>query len=193
MSEKEKLYLLSRGSNEAFEHMYYLYSGKLYNFILKLTQGNTHVAEELVQRTFIKIWEQQTKIDPERSFLSYLCTIAKNLLLNDYEHEAVRYIYTEYVKNNADMLYDNVTEKEIDRKLLEDFIDKLTEELPPKRKEIFILSRKYGYSNKTIARQLQISESTIETQLAKSLAYMREKLKYYIIYILFLWMFFNFR
>lgn len=193
MSEKEKLYLLSRGSNEAFEHMYYLYSGKLYNFILKLTQGNTHVAEELVQRTFIKIWEQQTKIDPERSFLSYLCTIAKNLLLNDYEHEAVRYIYTEYVKNNADMLYDNVTEKEIDRKLLEDFIDKLIEELPPKRKEIFILSRKYGYSNKTIARQLQISESTIETQLAKSLAYMREKLKYYIIYILFLWMFFNFR
>ena len=190
MSEKEKLYLLSRGSNEAFEHMYYLYSGKLYNFILKLTQGNTHVAEELVQRTFIKIWEQQTKIDPERSFLSYLCTIAKNLLLNDYEHEAVRYIYTEDVKNNADMLYDNVTEKEIDRKLLEDFIDKLTEELPPKRKEIFILSRKYGYSNKTIARQLQISESTIETQLAKSLAYMREKLKYYIIYILFLWMFF---
>lgn len=190
MSEKEKLYLLSRGSNEAFEHMYYLYSGKLYNFILKLTQGNTHVAEELVQRTFIKIWEQQTKIDPERSFLSYLCTIAKNLLLNDYEHEGVRYIYTEYVKNNADMLYDNVTEKEIDRKLLEDFIDKLTEELPPKRKEIFILSRKYGYSNKTIARQLQISESTIETQLAKSLAYMREKLKYYIIYILFLWMFF---
>lgn len=192
MNEKEKLLLLSQGSNEAFEHMYFLYSGKLYNFIMKLTQGNRHVTEELVQRTFVKIWEQHAKIDPEKSFLSFLCTIAKNLLLNDYEHETVRFVYTEYLRNNAYLQYDNVTEKDIDRKLLEDFIDQLTEDLPPKRKEIFVLSRKYGYSNKTIAQQLCLSESTIETQLAKSLAYMKDKLKYYSSCVLLLWMFFYF-
>lgn len=192
MNEKEKLQLLSQGSNEAFEHMYYLYSGKLYNFIMKLTQGNRHVAEELVQRTFIRIWEQHVKIDPEKSFLSFLCTIAKNLLLNDYEHETVRFVYTEYIKNNTYLQYDNVTEKDIDRKLLEDLIDQLTEELPPRRKEIFILSRKYGYSNKSIALQLHLSESTIETQLAKSLAFMKDKLKYYNSFVLFLCMFFYF-
>lgn len=190
MIEEEEIRLLSQGNTAAFEHLYYLYSGKLYNFILKLTQGNRHVAEELVQRTFIKIWEQQTKVDPDKSFLSFLCTIAKNLLINDYEHEAVRFVYTEYIKNNTYLQYDNETEKEVDRKLLEEFIDQLTEELPPKRKEIFILSRKHGFSNKTIARQLHISESTIETQLAKSLAYMKDKLKYYGTYILFLCMFF---
>jgi RNA polymerase sigma factor, sigma-70 family/RNA polymerase sigma-70 factor, Bacteroides expansion family 1 len=190
MIEKEEIRLLSQGNTVAFEHLYYLYNGKLYNFILKLTHGNSHVAEELVQRTFIKIWEQHAKIDPDKSFLSFLCTIAKNFLINDYEHEAVRFVYTEYIKNNAYLQYDNETEKEIDRKLLEDFIDQLTEELPPKRKEIFILSRKHGFSNKIIASRLHISESTIETQLAKSLAYMKDKLKYYGTYILFLWMFF---
>ncbi|GAB6119454.1 RNA polymerase sigma-70 factor [Dysgonomonas termitidis] len=192
MNEKEKLLLLSQGSNEAFEHMYYLYSGKLYNFIMKLTQGNNHVAEELVQRTFIKIWEQQEKVDPEKSFLSFLCTIAKNLLLNDYEHEAVRFIYAEYIRKSENLRYDNVTEKDIDRKLLEDLIDQLTEDLPPRRKEIFVLSRKYGYSNKSIARKLHLSESTIETQLTKSLAYMKDKLKYYSSYVIFLYMFFYF-
>lgn len=189
MIEKEELSLLSQGSTSAFEHVYYLYSGKLYNFILKLTQGDSYAAEELVQRTFIKIWEQRAKIDPDKSFLSFLCTIAKNLLLNDYEHEAVRFVYNEYIKNKVYLQYENTTEQEIDRKLLEDFIDKITEELPPRRKEIFILSRKYGFSNKHIAEKLNISESTIETQLAKSLAYMKEKLKYYGAFIVFLCIF----
>ena len=179
MIEKKELLLLSRGSTSAFEHMYYLYSGKLYGFILKLTRGNTYVTEELVQRTFIKIWEQRANIDPDKSFLSFLCTIAKNLLLNEYEHETVQFVYMEYMKNNNFLQYDNVTEKEVDRNVLEDFINRFIEELPPKRKEIFIMSRRYGFTNKYIAQQLHISESTIETQLTKALSYMKEKLKYY--------------
>lgn len=176
ISENEELKLLRNASMQSFENLYHRYSGKLYNFVMKVSKGDSYIAEELVQRTFIKVWENRTHIDPDKSFISYLCTIAKNMLLNEYEHQTVQFIYQEYVKANV-IDEDRSTEKEVEKNLLEEYIDKLAEELPPKRREIFILSKKDGLSNKEIAQQLQIAESTIETQLSKAFAFMRSQIQ----------------
>ncbi len=175
-SEYDDLVSLRNASMPAFENLYRRYSGKLYNFILKLSGGDRYVAEELVQRTFIKVWETRERIQPDQSFISYLCTISRNMLLNEYEHQTVKFIYEEYIKRNL-LQEDSSTENQVDKNLLEQYIDRLTEQLPPRRKEIFILSRKWGLSNKEIAQQLQITESTIETQLSKALAFMKNQLR----------------
>ncbi len=175
-TEYDDLVSLRNASMPAFENLYRRYSGKLYNFILKLSGGDRYVAEELVQRTFIKVWETRERIQPDQSFISYLCTISRNMLLNEYEHQTVKFIYEEYIKLNL-LQEDSSTEKQVDKNLLEQYIDRLTEQLPPRRKEIFILSRKWGLSNKEIAQQLQITESTIETQLSKALAFMKNQLR----------------
>ena len=98
------------------------------------------------------------------------------MLMNEYEHQTIQFIYEEYIKVK---ITDNdySTEKEVDKKLLEEYIDKLADKLPPKRREIFVLSRKEGFSNKMIANKLNISESTIETQLSKALAFMKSQLQ----------------
>jgi len=183
LDEKEELELLRNASMQSFENLYHRYSGKLYNFVIKLSKGDTYIAEELVQRTFIKVWETKEYVNPDKSFISYLCTIAKNMLLNEYEHQTVQYIYHAYVKLNL-MDIDSSTEKEVDKDLLEEYINILAENLPPKRKEIFVLSRKEGLSNKEISKQLNISESTIETQLSKALAFMKNQLEKHYEYIL---------
>lgn len=175
LTEKEELELLRNASKQSFEALYHRYSGKLYNFVMKVSKGDAYIAEELVQRTFIKVWETREYIDSDKSFISYLCTIAKNMLLNEYEHQTVQFIFQEYIKvNTADV--DSSTEMEVDRNLLEEYIDKLAENLPPKRREIFILSRKEGLPNKKIAERLHITESTIETQLSKALTFMKSQL-----------------
>jgi len=175
LSEKEELELLRDASRQTFESLYQRYSGKLYNFLMRVSKGDKYMAEELVQRTFIKVWEKRESVDPEKSFITYLCTIAKNMLLNEYEHQTIQFIYEEYIKvKSTDQ--DNNTEKEVDKNLLEEYIDYLTDQLPPKRREIFILSRKEGLSNKMIAKQLNITESTIETQLSKALTFMKSQL-----------------
>ena len=176
LSEKDELELLRTASKQSFEVLYHRYSGKLYNFVMKVSKGDSYIAEELVQRTFIKVWETREYVNPDKSFISYLCTIAKNMLLNEYEHQTIQFIYEEYIKVKTNE-NDDSTEKEVDKNLLEEYIDKLAEKLPPKRKEIFILSRKEGLSNKEIAKQLNISESTIETQLTKALSFMKSQLK----------------
>jgi len=175
LSEKEELELLRNASRHTFESLYIRYSGKLYNFLMRVSKGDTYMAEELVQRTFIKVWETREYINPEKSFISYLCTIAKNMLLNEYEHQTIQFIYEEFIKVQISD-NDNTTEKEVDKNLLEEYIDHLTDQLPPKRREIFILSRKEGLSNKIIANRLNITESTIETQLSKALAFMKSQL-----------------
>lgn len=185
LSEKEELELLKNASMQSFENLYHRYSGKLYNFVMKVSKGDTYIAEELVQRTFIKVWETKEYVNPDKSFISYLCTIAKNMLLNEYEHQTVQYIYNEYVKLNL-MDIDSSTEKEVDKDLLEEYIDILAENLPPKRREIFILSRKEGLSNKRISELLHISESTIETQLSKALSFMKNQLQKHYEYIFFI-------
>ena len=175
LSEKKELELLRNASKHSFDALYNRYCGKLFNFVMKVSKGDTFISEELVQRTFIKVWETREYINPDKSFISYLCTIAKNMLLNEYEHQTIQFIYEEYVKVKATD-NDDSTEKEVDKNLLEEYIYKLASKLPPKRKEIFILSRKEGLSNKEIAKQLNISVSTIETQLSNALSFMKSQL-----------------
>jgi RNA polymerase sigma-70 factor (ECF subfamily) len=192
-TEKDILLELRDGSPEAFEKLFHTYGGKLYNFILKLSSGDVYLAEEMVQNTFIRIWETRTSLNPDKSFLSYLCTIARNKLVNEYEHRTVEYIHREYILKFHSTI-DNSTEKETDRNLLEEFIDRLIEKLPPARKQVFILSKKEMLSNKEIAERLRISESTVQTQLSKAISFLKEHLaKYYdhIISIVLIYVFVN--
>lgn len=184
------LQLLTEGSFPAFEKLYNLYSGKLYNFMMRISSGNRYMAEEVVQQTLIRVWEVREKIDPAENFISYLCTIARNMSMNMYQHQTVEYIYTEYLlKSSSDR--DHQTEENTDLRFLNDYIDSLAEELPPSRKKIFLLSKRRGYTNKEIAAMLGISESTVATQLSLAVKFMREQfIKHYDKLVLILWAFF---
>ena len=174
-AEKLLLIKLKEGSFQAFEKLYTMYSGKLYNFIMRLSSGDRYMAEEVVQSTFIRIWEVRAKVDSDASFISFLCTIAKNLLMNMYQRQTVAYVYNEYLlKSGVDR--DSQTEDDIDLRFLNDYIDSLAEELPAQRKKIFILSKRQNYTNKEIAGMMGISESTVATQLSLAVKFMREQL-----------------
>lgn len=180
-----QLDLLKSGSKSAFEKLYNQYSGKVYHFLLRLTNGNEWQTEELVQRAFIKVWENKEKINPEKSFLSYLCTISKNMFLNELEHQMVEHLYRDYLKQEESYNGYEV-DREINLKVLEEIIDKLAMQLPPARKKIFLLSKKKHYSIKEIAAELDLAESTVQTQLSKAVAFMRKGLSKYYLLLVFL-------
>lgn len=175
INEKRLLTELKNGSFQAFERLYNMYSGKLYNFIMRISSGNQYMAEEVVQSAFIRVWEVRERVEPESSFISFLCTIAKNLLMNMYQRQTVEYVYNEYLKNTG-VDRDSQTEESIDLRFLNEYIDSLAEELPAQRKKIFILSKRQNYTNKEIAEMMGISESTVATQLPLAVKFMREQL-----------------
>ena len=186
----ELLQSLTKGSLPAFEKLYNQYSGKLYNFMMRISSGDQYIAEKVVQQTFIRLWETREKVNPDEKFISYLCTIARNMAMNMYQHQTVEYVYTEYMlKNSSD--HDYQTEENTDLRFLNDYIDSLAEKLPPSRKKVFLLSKRQGYTNKEIAAMLGISESTVTTQLSLAVKFMREQfMRHYDKLIFLLWAFF---
>jgi RNA polymerase sigma factor (sigma-70 family) len=56
-------------------------------------------------------------------------------------------------------------------------VSKIVDQLPPRCKRIFIMSRVSGLSNREIAEQLAISKRTVETQISNALKVLREKLE----------------
>jgi len=175
-SEQVYLNLLIEGNQDSFKYLYNQWSGKVYNFVLRLSGGDTYLAEEIVQTVFIKVWENRETIDTSKTFSAYLFTIAKNLLTNIYQRRMQEILYQNR-QLPENMYTDNTTEKEVEFRLLDEYINQLIEELPPARKEIYVLSSKQHLSNKEIAEKLQLSEHTVESQLTKAVRYLRTKIK----------------
>lgn len=174
--DKESHYIcqLSEGDIRSFEYLYNIWSGKLYNFVMRISKGDGYLAEEIVQSVFVKVWENRKSLNPDKSFGAYLCTIAKNQLVNIYQHRMLEDIYQEKTRKSEPI--ENTTDKEVDYHLLEEYINSLIDQLPPARREIFILSRHNMLTNKEIAARLKLSENTVESQLTKALSFMRNRI-----------------
>ena len=85
--ERPKYFDSTNGvKNTSLLHACLLYTSKLYNFVMRISKGDSYLAEEIVQAVFIKVWEGKESLDPGKSFGAYLCTIAKNQLVNIYQH-----------------------------------------------------------------------------------------------------------
>jgi RNA polymerase sigma-70 factor (family 1) len=158
---------LIEGKEKAFEYVYNKYAVKVYNFCRKLYLSHDD-AEEMVQNVFISIWENRQQINPEKSFDSYLFTIAKNRITDSYKKKLVNHAYVNYTLNQQKD-FDFITEDKILFDELNNQIEKAIEKLPDRCKEVFILSRKEELSYKEIADKLDITESTVNSQITKAL------------------------
>ena len=175
---------LKSGNIACFELLYSKYSGKLYNYVLSLSKGDFYLAEEIVQNVFVKIWEIRQHINTEGSFNSFVYTVGRNMFLNVVKSRLQEHLYHDYVVDHEAIL-DNSVEKEIEYKMLEEQINRLIEQLPPARRNIYVLSRVKNLPNKEIAALLDISENTVESQLNKATQFMRKNLlPYYSVVIL---------
>ena len=148
---------------------------KLFNFVMKLTSGNVAVAKDIVQDTFVRLWEARKTVDENRDIRNYIFTIAKNILSNRYSHLVVEYIHKEYVLSDSPVS-ECTTEKAVDGHLLEETLLGLVASMPPVRRRVYSLSRLHGLSHKEIAELMNISTSTVETHLSKADSYVRDHL-----------------
>lgn len=176
MMENEQVIVqnLRSGEFEAFETLYNWYFDILLHFSRKYLRNDAD-AEELIQQVFLKVWEKRESINPAFSFKSYIFKIVLNDIYNHirtkrYE-KITNNIYFESVPD-----YNESTQESILYNNLKEKIDKLISNLPPKRRQIFMLSRKNGLSNDEIADSLDLSVRTVENQIHRALNYLKKNL-----------------
>jgi len=134
--------------------------------------GDMQQAEDIVQDTFIKLWENCAKVAYENA-RAYMYTVANNAFLNQVAHKKVVLQYqkqTTKIETNQDPEF-VLEEKEFLKKL-----NKAIADLKEKQRVVFLLSRidKKKYSE--IAEILSISIKTVEKRMSLALATLREKI-----------------
>ena len=156
---------LNRGEKEAFNELFDTFGIKLLNFAYKYTH-NREDAEEIVQETFLRIWENRKHLREDLSFNAYIIKIARNLIFNKAKRR-VRELAMKAYYARANII-DNSTEDHIIFSSLDHVENEIIKTLPHRRREIIIL-KKSGYTNSEIAKKLKISKKTVENSINKAL------------------------
>ncbi len=159
-------------TEDNFEHIFKTYFGPLCNYV------NSHIKDwegsrEIVQATFMKIWESKDSIEISTTEKSYLYSAVKNRMID--------YIRANNRRGevNDDLKLDEVDDQPevVDSLLLRQEIMKSLDKLKPKMKKIFSLSKIEGLTYGEIASYLDISKRSVEDNVAKALVILREDLK----------------
>lgn len=186
--DKQLVSLLKKTEVKAFDILFHKYSQRLYHFSFSLLK-NEEDAKEIVQETFLRIWNRRLEVDSGKSFKSYLFTISYHLIIDQLRLRLKDQEYRNFLQDYFKISNFSVDSK-IDYEELTQKIDQVIEELPEKRKRIYKLSREEGMSNNEIAEKLGISTKTVENQITLSLRYLKLRLgKHMLPVILFLSLF----
>ena len=163
------------GDVNAFDKLFNTYSQKLYGFALRYLKSEAD-AEEVVQELFLYIWQNRKELRKDTNLQSYFFTIAYNLIK---KHFRKRGYHQQFLNDSASESnrMDTASYESVEYKSVLEQIDKVIENLPSRRKEIFTKSRKEGMSSNDIAAELGLSRGTVDNQISEALKYIRAQLK----------------
>ena len=174
---------LKKGDEKAYIYLIDTYHHKLCVYANSLIK-NIYKAEDIVQNVFAKTWEQRSQLKSNYSIKSFLYKLVYNEFIDQYRKHQSIYVLE---KKHFDALNVIVLEDDsesFDRVLR--VVKKEIENLPPKCKEVFILSKQEGLTNIEIAEHLNISIKTVEAQITKAFSILRNTFKDKVAGILFL-------
>ena len=172
--DKKIIKRFKEGDAEAFDAIYHNYSKKMFHFALGLVKDED-ISKDLVQEVFVNLWEKRGQVDLNLNFDNYIFTIAYNSIRKYFRKKSIETKVIDHLVKNSPEIIESVDGTVIYNELLE-LASKTIENLPPKRKIVYKLSRQEGMKIKEIASKLNISTRTAENHLAKALKYLKEEL-----------------
>ena len=173
-NDQELTVLLKQGDQLAFTEIYNRYWAEMYYHAFRMLKDEES-AKDVVQDIFSNLWSKSGSLHEEIKLSGHLYIavrnkifnlIAKNKVRNDYLSSIAAYV-TE-VANDASLL---------DEKELLALVEAEIQNLPPKMREIFELSRKENLSHKEIAEKLNISDQTVKKQIQNALKILKPKIR----------------
>lgn len=160
----------SEGDDSAFNAIYHKYALKLLAIAMDKTRDRT-MAEEIVQDAFIAFHKLQAQAADINSPFAFLYIVLKNKILDTHRQSSV---YRRYQQDFGKYFNeaDNSTQALIETRDLERLLSDEIAKLPPQCRKVLEL-KQHGAKNKEIAKDLEISENTVEQHVRKALRLLR--------------------
>jgi RNA polymerase sigma-70 factor (family 1) len=182
LTDDELVSLLQEGNERAFTEIYSRYNSLMYIYAHKKLNSKEE-AQDIIQEVLSNLWNKRYTLTLHTSLKSYLFTAVRNRALDLFAHRKVEEKYMislqEFIDDSgvsADFL---VREKD-----LKNLIEKEVQALPPRMREVFMLSREQRLSHREIGVLMTVSEQTVATQIKKALRTLRMRLGMFVSFFL---------
>lgn len=176
--------LLKEGDHTAYLEIYDRYKTPLQQHAWKKL-GHAQDVQDVIQDLFTELWVKREALVLTTGLANYLFRAIRNRSLNVIYKRRKESPYLdsleEFIREGHYLIDLQIREKEF-----QEIIQREVDNLPPRMKEVFQLSREEGLSHKQIALRLGTSEHTIAKQMTNVLKVLREKLGpfYFIIFLI---------
>lgn len=175
VSDARLVDLLKAGNEEAFTLIYDRYWRLMYGHVFKMLRDEDDT-KDIIQELFSSLWVQASRIPDHQNLPGYLYVSARHKVLNLIRKHKY---HSDYLGSLASFATDmsNVTLEVLEERELADAIEREIQNLPPRMRQVFEMSRKENLSHKEIAARLGTSDETVKKQINKSLKVIRSGLK----------------
>ena len=176
---------LRRGKEEAFAYVFRMYYSPLLNYAGRILK-DVEAANDVVQECFCRLYERRRELRKELQVRPYLYKSVYNACMDAIKQQKVE---SNYINQELlDFYFSKVVETpEAEQALLDEdlkgAIQDAINKLPERCREIFVLSKVDGLSNKQIAEQLNISMKTVEAQMTTAFVRLRKELGWLLCFI----------
>lgn len=167
-TEPEILKKIAAGDEHAFEHLVEQYTAIIYAHVVSYLK-NASRAEEITQDIFMSIWLHREELPAIQNFRGYLFVLTRNRTISAFRERIFRYDEAE-----KDELLTTVNpEGLLEYRELSEALKRGIDQLSPRRKEIFMMSRFEGKTYDQIAHHFTISKSAVNKHIIEALAFLR--------------------
>ena len=165
---------LKKGDSRAYSHLVEIYHHRLCTYAFGLI-GDNDLSEDIVQNVFIKIWRQRKKLKDNVDLKNYLYKSVYNGFVDHYRKIRPVFSLEKVHIDTLGVFVQEESEGSLERIILQ--VKKEIDNLPPKCKQAFVLSKQEGLTNVEIAEYLNISTKSVEGHITKAFCILRKSLE----------------
>ena len=167
VSDSDLIKRIRASDSPAFEELFYRYYQSLRGFLLGKFNLPADISRDLIQDTFVRIWQNRHTLDATRSIKSLLFQITYNLAI---DHLRKRKRLSEVMLPEDHGMSDEPQAEMVKQ------LQVAIRELPEPLRDVVEMKWIYGYRYREIGEKLRISPRTVEGRMAKALKLLLEKL-----------------
>ena len=171
-TDHELLQQIATGNEQAFQTLFKNHRSRLYQYILGIVKSK-EVAEELVLDVFLKIWVGKDVVTRIENIEAFLFRVACNKSIDFIRKASKSPKLIDILGDTIQFADHQNPETQLIQLEYEKILREAIDLLPPKRKEIYRLSREQGLSHSEIAEKLSIAKSTVANQVVDAQVFIK--------------------
>ncbi|WP_417266538.1 RNA polymerase sigma factor [Brumimicrobium sp.] len=165
-SDEQLVKLMSKGDERAFDEIYQRYGSKLAAYFTRKLKHDKEKGEDFMHDLFAKLIDRPELFDPNRSFKTWVYSVANNMCINEYKKMAVRSNTTNGISMDIQISSKSQPiEEQLNEKNFSSDLEKAMSKLEEKHREVFIMRHIDGLSVKEVAEIMEIKPGTVKSRL----------------------------